>query len=58
MATLSGTVSSAGAGQGLLGERGHLVGLLGHHVDQDLVVDLEDQVRGEPPALRVRRPTG
>ncbi len=58
MATLSGTVSVGGAGQRLLGEGGDLVGLLGLHVHQDLVVDLEHQIGSESALARARRPGG
>ena len=44
MATFKGTDRSAAPDQRLFGEVGHLVGLVGLHVDQHLVVDLEHQL--------------
>ncbi len=51
MATLSGTARSAAPVRARSVRAATCVGLLGDHVHQDLVVDLEHEIGGETPLL-------
>ncbi len=54
MATFRGTARSKAPVNASSREGGHFIGLIRFHVQEDLVVNLEDQVRSKPTLLEPR----